>query len=150
MTIFLNEQNKFVTLQMAAEAFLSTESGTPKSGIALITALQVGNKHSSTFTEQDAEYFAQHWRVVDETETATGFSGTLFECIADDPETGAKREERVISFRSTEFVDDAVRDSLATNELEIKNTGWAWGQMRDMEAGYPRTKIGWHGLPEAR
>ncbi|ATQ75852.1 hypothetical protein CR152_15950 [Massilia violaceinigra] len=44
----------------------------------------------------------------------------------------------ILSFRSTEFVDDAVRDNLATNTLEIKNTGWAWGQINDMENWYSK------------
>ena len=137
MTLSLNEQYKYVTLQMAAEAFLMTPSGDPKAGIELIDALRIGNKHSSKFSEKDAQDFAAHWEVLTQQENSgTGFSGTLFVCTKDDPATGAKVGERVVSFRSTEFVDDAVRDNLATNELEIKNTGWAWGQMRDMEAWY--------------
>ena len=42
----------------------------------------------------------------------------------------------VLSFRSTEFIDDYARDNLATNSFEIKETGWAWGQIADMEAWY--------------
>ncbi|MGQ0598529.1 putative Ig domain-containing protein [Aquabacterium sp.] len=41
-----------------------------------------------------------------------------------------------MSFRSTEFIDDSARDNQATNTLEIKETGFAWGQLRDMAAWY--------------
>jgi hypothetical protein len=60
--------------------------------------------------------------------TPTGFSGTLFK--------SNKTGELVMSFRSTEFIDDAARDNQATNALEIKETGWALGQIRDMQAWY--------------
>ena len=42
--------------------------------------------------------------------------------------------ELVICFRSTEFADDAARDDQATNTLEIKEEGWAFGQICDMQA----------------
>ncbi|WP_077001411.1 putative Ig domain-containing protein [Variovorax sp. KK3] len=45
-----------------------------------------------------------------------------------------------MSFRSTEFIDDAARDNQATNTLEIAATGYAWGQIRDMEAWYQSLK----------
>ena len=38
-----------------------------------------------------------------------------------------------MSFRSTEFIDDSARDNQATNTLEIKEKGWAFGQIDDME-----------------
>ncbi|MFM9901713.1 MAG: hypothetical protein ACKVOT_11905 [Polaromonas sp.] len=41
-----------------------------------------------------------------------------------------------MSFRSTEFIDDSARDNQATNSMEIKETGFAWGQIRDMQAWY--------------
>jgi hypothetical protein len=37
-----------------------------------------------------------------------------------------------MSFRSTEFIDDAARDNQATNAMEIKEAGFAFGQIRDM------------------
>jgi hypothetical protein len=40
MTIMLNEQNKFVTLQMAAEAFLTNSEGESISGRIASCALQ--------------------------------------------------------------------------------------------------------------
>ena len=45
-----------------------------------------------------------------------------------------------MSFRSTEFIDDAARDNQATNTFEIKDTGFAWGQIADMEAWYAELK----------
>jgi hypothetical protein len=39
-----------------------------------------------------------------------------------------------MSFRSTEFAHEAARDNQATNTLEIKAEGWAFGQIDDMRA----------------
>lgn len=126
---------KYANLQMAAEAFIRDE----QTGILAATpqdirrALQQGNLHASKFTESESIKFEREWKVLDQrANTATGFSGTLFE----NKTTG----ELVVSFRSTEFVDDAVRDSAATNTLEISNTGWAWGQIADMEKWYADLK----------
>ncbi|SDP94092.1 hypothetical protein SAMN04489708_1587 [Paracidovorax cattleyae] len=49
---------------------------------------------------------------------------------------GIVKGELVLSFRSTEFADDAARDNQATNTLEIKEKGWAFGQIADMEAWF--------------
>lgn len=126
---------KFADLQMAAEAFIfdpKTNTFHP-SGQGLIDALKEGNGHASRFTQPQAEEFAKHWVVLDQKpNTATGFSGTLFKCILDDPATGAKKDELVLSMRSTEFIDDSARDSQATNAMEIKAFGWAFGQIDDM------------------
>lgn len=66
-----------------------------------------GNGHASKFTELQATNFVKHWTVVaQQADTTTGLSGTLFRCTADDPSTGAKDGELVMSFRSTEFLDD--------------------------------------------
>ncbi|MDA8452794.1 hypothetical protein M5C97_24630 [Acidovorax sp. NCPPB 3859] len=62
----------------------------------------------------------------------TGFSGTLFR--------NRRSDETVLSFRSTEFIDDVARDNKATNVLEIKETGFAWGQIADMQAWYAKLK----------
>lgn len=45
----------------------------------------------------------------------------------------------VLSFRSTEFIDDEVRDSQSSN-VDIKEQGWAFGQIADMEAWYADLK----------
>jgi hypothetical protein len=128
---------KYSNLQVAAEAFLVDASDIPLTGDEYVRALIRGNNHSSKFTESEAIKFAAEWEVVDQrANTETGFSGTLFRRIKDDPVTGAKAGEFVLSFRSTEFIDDAARDNLATNTQEIKSTGWAWGQIADMEAWY--------------
>lgn len=105
---------KYANLQMAAEAFLFNDDGTPKDDIT--QALIDGNLHAPKFTQIQADAFVAQWEVVDQrANTATGFSGTLFR-------NRANPSELVLSFRSTEFVDDAVRDSAATNTLEISNT----------------------------
>jgi pimeloyl-ACP methyl ester carboxylesterase len=137
------EYLKYANLQLATEAFIrnpQTEelSGT---GIGLQRALELGNEHASRFTPTAALDFANHWQALDQSiNSNTGFSGTLFQCILDDPKTGAKAGELVISFRSTEFIDDAIRDNLTTNQFEIKNTGFAWGQIADMEAWFAKLK----------
>jgi hypothetical protein len=134
---------KYVDLQMAAEAFILDPKTNVfrNTGQLLIDALNEGNDHASRFTGGQAASFAAHWIAVDQrANTATGFSGTLFKCIQDDPATGAKAGELVMSFRSTEFIDDAARDNQATNALEIAATGYAWGQIRDMEAWYQDLK----------
>ncbi|MES2243538.1 MAG: hypothetical protein V4639_11735 [Pseudomonadota bacterium] len=135
----------YANLQMAAEALLDT---IPEVG--LLKALTNGNNRSSKFTATQADQFIEDgWTVVDhKPDTRTGFSGTLFKNTL----TG----ESVMSFRSTEFIDDAARDSQATNSLEIKEKGWAFGQIDDMETwfsslqssgkleeGYPVTVTGY-------
>ena len=132
---------KYADLQMASEAFLKEHGEENYRGKELIAALIRGNDHASRFTGVQATNFADHWIAVDQiANTNTGFSGTLFKCIQDDPATGAKAGELVMSFRSTEFIDDAARDNQATNALEVKDTGYAWGQIRDMEAWYQSLK----------
>jgi hypothetical protein len=124
---------KYADLQMAAEAFLVNSQGTPLTGDLYLQALIDGNNHASKFTVTQAKDFADHWIVLDQkANTPTGFSGTLFK----NRETG----ELVISLRSTEFVDDAARDNQATNSMEIKEKGWAFGQIDDMEKWYAEIK----------
>lgn len=134
------EYLKYANLQMAAEAFLNDPDTGDKnySGTALKDALVRGNRHASKFTETEAIKFTAEWEVVDQLpNTTTGFSGTLFK----NNQTG----ELVISFRSTEFVDDAIRDSAATNALEVFGTGWAFGQISDMEEWYKTLAV--DGVP---
>ena len=141
---------KYANLQTAAEAFIrDPDTGfLHAAGQDLANALVEGNKHTSKFTKTQADAFAVHWEVIDQrANTSTGFSGTLFKCKLTDPSQGLVEGQLGISFRSNEFIDDAVRDNLATNTYELKNTGFAWGQMSDMEAWYAElqadsTKIG--------
>ncbi|MBL8471056.1 MAG: hypothetical protein JNM98_04590, partial [Rhodocyclaceae bacterium] len=128
---------KFANLQMAAEAFLADKSGNVILPDRLQQALITGNNHASKFPTQLATDFALHWKVLaQKPNTNTGFSGTLFMCTEDDPALGYHKDELVLSFRSTEFIDDAARDNEATNKLEIKEFGYAFGQIADMEAWY--------------
>lgn len=139
---------KFANLQMAAEALYTfrakqTPNQTPGdlasidghySGTINPTWLTVGNEHASRFTQPQAEEFVQQWEVVDHiSNTTTGFSGTLFR-------NRANPSELVISFRSTEFIDDTIRDCLATNSMEIDDFGFAFGQIDDMEKWYASLK----------
>ena len=128
---------------MAAEAFLVYDEGVNKGKLKdnIKLALTDGNYHASKFTATQADDFLADWVVVAQRpNTLTGFSGTLFRCKRTDEARGLKEGELVLSMRSTEFIDDAVRDSASTNTLEVHDTGWAWGQISDMEAWYAQLK----------
>ena len=121
----------YANLQLAAEAFLRDEA----TGVLrdtdeeLVRALERGNDHASAFPRPLAQTFADNWRALDQrANTRTGFSGTLFR--------NTETDELVLSFRSTEFIDDAARDNQATNAMEIRQFGWAFGQIDDMERWY--------------
>jgi hypothetical protein len=112
---------KYADLQMAAEAFLLDANNKPYlTSKDVIAALKAGNGHSSKFTESQAKEFEKHWIVLDQrANTSTGFSGTLFQ--------NKDTNELVLSFRSTEFIDDSARDNQATNSMEIKEASLADG-----------------------
>ncbi|SDE79530.1 hypothetical protein SAMN05192589_1491, partial [Paracidovorax valerianellae] len=104
------EYLSYANLQIAAESFIRDEvtGELRSSGTEYLAALTRGNLHSSRFAATQAKEFADDWQVVDQrANTKTGFSGTLFRRVRDDPATGAKAGETVLSFRSTEFIDDA-------------------------------------------
>ena len=104
-----------------------------------------GNNHSSKFTTQQAQDFKDNWRVVShQPNTATGFSATLFEYIGD-PLKQPTASRYVVSFRSTEFIEDAVRDHQATNVQEVRKAGWAFGQISDMQAWWSSVQAELHG-----
>ena len=140
------EYLKFVNVQMAAEALYTIDAnnkatvltpGKVRSGALDPAMLGLGNRHASKFAPTEAAKFATEWRVIEHiSNTTTGFSGTLLRALKDDAATGTKVGEYVMSFRSTEFLDDAGRDNQATNTLEISQKGWAFGQISDMEAWY--------------
>ncbi len=131
----VSEYLSYANLQMAAESFVRDERTNVlnNQGLPYVTALTNGNLHASRFVVSQAEKFTAEWEVLDQkANTKTGFSGTLFR--------NKDTNETVLSFRSTEFIDDAARDNKATNELEIKATGFAWGQIADMQAWYAELK----------
>ncbi len=129
-TSFLNLL-PYVDAQLAAEAFLRDRltGALFTSAPDVKRALVDGNGHTSKFTQLAADKFNEDWQVVDQrANTTTGFSGTLL--------YNTKLQEYVLSIRSTEFIDDAARDNQATNVFEIKETGFAWGQLADLENWY--------------
>ena len=143
----IGEMLKYANLQIATEALYDfrakerpnqvpgdiTSLTGHFSGVINPAWLTLGNEHASRFTPTEAEKFVQEWEVVDHlSNTSTGFSGTLFK--------NKNTSELVLSIRSTEFLDDLVRDCVATNGLEIKTFGWAFGQIADMEAWYDQLK----------
>ena len=134
--------------QIVAEAFLLDEDRNPKylhpnkekneytfKDVALVPKiLKEGNNHTSKLTEPQIKEFMENWEVVAYLpNTTTGFSGTLFQAKRDIPGTTIKAGEKVMSLRSTEFIDDEVRDSQQTNTHEIAKKGWAFGQIDDLE-----------------
>ena len=138
-TFTATELLTYANLQIAAEALydkLKAPAGNPSDLIAngkaelSVDNLKAGNKHASKFTPTQAEEFTkQGWTILSHiNNTKTGFSGTLFE--------NTKTHELVISFRSTEFVEDYIHDNIATNTHEIADKGWAFGQISDMEAWF--------------
>lgn len=144
MTTEISKYLKYANLQMATEALIVGKNeapGTRNGGPLSVDVLTVGNERSSKFTTVQTEEFTKDWSVVEHiSNTTTGFSGTLFRALRDAPERGIKAGELVISFRSTEFADDATRDNQATNTLEIKEKGWAFGQIADMQEWYANLK----------
>jgi hypothetical protein len=138
------EYLKFANLQMAAEALYGynapTDAATlvpgakPTENPLTAGVLTTGNLHASRFAPTEATKFAGLWEVVEHiSNTTTGFSGTLFKAKETRADLGITVNELVLSFRSTEFIDDAARDNEATNKLEIKDKGFAFGQLADME-----------------
>ena len=147
----------YARVQMAAEALYRFDSREQEesgegllklgdtsfdSGLITEKILTDGNGHPSKFTATDAKAFAQEWEVVEHiSNTGSGFSGTLLRRKMVDPWTGSGTVgEYVLSLRSTEFIDDAARDCEATNKLEIKEKGWAFGQIDDLENWYKSLK----------
>lgn len=133
MTGAITNYLKYANLQMAAESLFGVTESDPPGAVKLAGSMDVesltrGNDRASRFTSVQAEQFlAEGWTVVEhKSNTSTGFSGTLFK--------NAQTGELVLSFRSTEFADDAARDNQATNVMEIKAEGWAFGQIADMQA----------------
>ena len=132
----INEYLKFANLQMAAEAFL-TQSGDsqPPAGDQLVARLRKGNTHASVFPLVLAASFKEKYEVVAQYRNdpnlsgGTGFSGTLFR--------DKTSRELTLSFRSTEFLDDALRDNQGTNVLEVKEKGQAFGKIADRETFEP-------------
>jgi len=133
---------KYANLQMAAEAGFGVDVSTStavgdfkditKVNGQLKDLLLTGNRRNSRFTDTLSDQFISDWEVVaHQPNTATGFSGTLFRCKTTDAERGLTAGELVLSFRSTEFVDDAARDTQVTNR-SIYDFGWAFGQLSDM------------------
>jgi pimeloyl-ACP methyl ester carboxylesterase len=135
MSVDVETLLQYGNLQMAAESLFgvlpSDPPGTVRGGAGSMTldSLGLGNRRASLFPEPLAQDFLNTgWEVVEhKSNTTTGFSGTLFR---------NPQGEYVLSFRSTEFADDAARDNQATNTLEIKEKGWAFGQIADMQAWY--------------
>ncbi|KAB2924789.1 MAG: hypothetical protein F9K30_08730 [Dechloromonas sp.] len=133
----------YANLQMAAEALYGYEL-TSSNPVALTkpvldaAVLIKGNDHASKFPEALADRFVNEWEILaHQPNTSSGFSGTLFRYKGEnDPTRGLTFGDLVLSFRSTEFIDDALRDSVGTNESIGTTGGWAFGQIADMEAWY--------------
>lgn len=102
---------EYSKLQLASEAFLDLYM----SGLQpLAKTLTDGNKHSSRFTPTEAATFATRSEVIaHQPNTGTGFSGTLF--------WNKLEHKYTLCFRSTEFVEDVLADSVGTTKA-LPNT----------------------------
>ena len=147
-TNIFKEYLKYAELQLATESFLS-QTGNPD----LLDLLLDGNNHNSKFTPTAATAFLEKWKVLHAygntknssagiteesgniVDLGCGFSGALFKSKTDEGQVA----EYVLSFRSTEFVEDGLRDSIATN-VGISDYGWAFGQIREMESWWNTIK----------
>ena len=145
----------FVLQQMAAESYLDRIGP----AFSIEQALNDGNNDTSKiqpdaqgnlpgytrFTDQQIMYFNDNWEVVDHRSNdderfanigvgnGTGFSATLFR--------SKTTNEYTLSFRSTEFADEArggdwQRDGLNGADGEIAKKGFAFGQIVAMEDYY--------------
>ena len=86
---------------------------------------------SSPWPEARADEFIRHWRVVaHQPNTASGFSGTVFERI--NPEAGEPRY--VVAMRGTEgnVVSQLYPDLAAADIADLVANGLAWEQILDM------------------
>ena len=111
----LKDVLEFANFQLAAEAFLLRANESDIRTLdrdVLIARLELGNNHASKFVSgQGASFLATYdilaqYRNDANLAGGSGFSGTLFK----NRQTG----ELSLSFRSTEFIDDAVRDGKST------------------------------------
>lgn len=134
----------YTLLQIAAEAMFgqgherdaaTAGSGAKEVGTIDPGVLTKGNDHSSKMTTDQAQKFSEEWTVIShQPNTATGFSGTLFQYKGeDDASRGLTHDQFVVSFRSTEFIEDTARDNQETNTQELSEGGWAYGQIADMQ-----------------
>ncbi len=128
----ISQLYRFANLQMAAETRFELFGNT-----ASEAALTFGNKRSSRFPAALAQQFAATYEILSHREnTTTGFSGTLFRAMVSRPEWGVTVGDLTLCIRSTEFIDDAARDNASTNKIEIRDSGFAFGQIADMKAWF--------------
>ena len=114
---------KFANVQMAAESLFGFRDpsiipvgervqGSNPQALTDASLTFGNNNRASKFTRTLAAGFTQNWDVVEHlSNTATGFSGTLFKAKQTDDSLGIKKDELVLSFRSTEFADYRHRGS---------------------------------------
>lgn len=125
MSNTISDYLSYLNLQMAAE---STQIPDGYSGPILDSFLVKGNERSSKTPDSIIKQVTGQWQIASHLEnTKTGLSATLFKNA---------KGEYVMSIRSTEFLDDAVRDTKAADELEVKGVGWALGQLSDLDGWY--------------
>ncbi|WP_161974657.1 putative Ig domain-containing protein [Piscinibacter terrae] len=143
---------EYANLQIAAESMFGVKHkalvpGEVVNGSAISEndakdMLLQGNDHTSRFTESQFDQFWGNWRLVEhKANTDTGFSGSLYKYVGEpDPNLNLTPGQLVLSIRSTEFIEDSVRDNQATNTLELSSKGWAFGQIADMQKWYGELK----------
>ena len=146
---------QFALQQMAAESYLGGFNFSDDT-TQLIDRLKFGNNNSTVlgltdpnaptlsgmtrFTTVQAQQFTERYHIVDHhANDATGFSATLM--------FDNQTQSYTLSFRSTEYLNqvdggDYERDGLPGADGEIKDYGFAFGQLAAMEEYVARLKQG--------
>ena len=153
---------EFTLQQTAAESFLSIAGPTFEAGDDLTRALKLGSNNPAFFSrpndenrsdlagktrmtnEQIRDFNANYVIIAHQANTASGFSGTLFQKVTRNASgVITSRGDYTLSFRSTEFADDDKggdwsRDGVAGADGEMASYGFALAQIADAEGFFRR------------
>ena len=123
----MTQTTKLYELSQLAEAsYANLHTGMASD--QLIAQLQ-NSSFNMAFSQTQATEFAANWQVVShQPDTASGYSGTLFKYIGNDPNSGFTKGELVFSQRGTAGLDDLVIADIH----EITANGLAYSQIIDM------------------
>ena len=150
--------------QIAAESFLDYAQQSGFQGTQLETALRLGSNNvavaeyaanpgqevlpgKTRMTDQQiADFTANNEIIAHQANTASGFSGTLFQRVTRNASgVVTSRGAFTLSFRSTEFADESqggdwFRDGVSGADGEMKTYRFALAQLADAEAFFRKLK----------
>ena len=152
----------FSLQQIASESFLNIASTNNYAGPDLARALRLGSNNPANtdnlptnprlpgktrMTDQQiADFTANNEIIAHQANTASGFSGTLFQRVTRNASgVVTSRGAFTLSFRSTEFADESqggdwFRDGVSGADGEMKTYGFALAQLADAEAFFRKLK----------